>query len=114
MRNDVGVDVKIAVITSAVVVAMLVSTPGIIVSSQIAFGVAGGTGGGPGVGGGGLPTGGNGNPPTKCLKGTDCNPATGQGQANGQGICYGQDAGLGTGNTQVPNVPGIALAIKWE
>jgi hypothetical protein len=27
----------------------------------------------------------------------------GTGPANGQGICYGQGAGLGTGNTQIPN-----------
>jgi hypothetical protein len=40
--------------------------------------------------------GGNGSPPIKNLKGGQTGPA------NGQGICYGQGAGLGTGNTQVP------------
>jgi hypothetical protein len=68
-----------ALITSGVVVAMLVATSGIIVSAEIAFASN---------------VGGNGNPPIKTLKGGSTGPA------NGQGICYGQGAGLGTGNTQ--------------
>jgi len=70
---------NIALVSSAVVVAMLVATSGIIVSAQIASASN---------------VGGNGNPPIKTLKGG------GTGPANGQGICYGQGAGLGTGNTQ--------------
>jgi hypothetical protein len=72
---------NIAFVTSGVVVAMLVATAGIIASIQIASASN---------------VGGNGNPPTKTLKGG------GTGPANGQGICYGQGAGLGTGNTQLP------------
>ena len=71
--------IKIASVTSGVVVAILVATAGIIVSAQIASASN---------------VGGNGNPPIKTLKGG------GTGPANGQGICYGQGAGLGTGNTQ--------------
>jgi hypothetical protein len=71
--------IKIASVTCGVVLAMLVATTGIIVSAQIASASN---------------VGGNGNPPTKTLKGG------GTGPANGQGICYGQGAGLGTGNTQ--------------
>jgi hypothetical protein len=48
--------IPVAVITSAVVAAMLVATPGIIVSYQIAFGIAGGTSPGTSnVGGNGMP-----------------------------------------------------------
>ena len=83
--------IPVVVITSAVVGAMLVATPGIIVSYQIAFGIAGGTS--PGTSN----VGGNGMPAQQPLKGG------GTGQANGQGICYGQGAGVGTGNTQVAN-----------
>jgi hypothetical protein len=78
--------IKIASVTSGVVLAMLVATTGIIVSAQIASASN---------------VGGNGNPPIKTLKGG------GTGPANGQGICYGQGAGLGTGNTQV--APGNGL-----
>jgi hypothetical protein len=73
---------------------MLVATPGIIVSYQIAFGIAGGTS--PGTSN----VGGNGMPAQQPLKGG------GTGPANGQGICYGQGAGLGTGNTQINNQGG--------
>ena len=69
---------------------MLVATPGIIVSSQIAFAAGG-------LGNPNSNVGGNGSPPIKNLKGGQTGPA------NGQGICYGQGAGLGTGNTQLPN-----------
>lgn len=86
----------LAVVTSAVVVAILVATPGIIVSYQIAFGKAGGTS--PGTSN----VGGNGMPQTQPLKGG------GSGPANSQGICYGQGAdtlvpGVASGNTQIPN-----------
>jgi hypothetical protein len=77
---------NIASVTSGVVVVMLVATAGIIASIQIASASN---------------IGGNGNPPIKTLKGG------GTGPANGQGICYGQGAGLGTGNTQLP--PGNGL-----
>ena len=75
---------------------MLVATSGIIVSSQIAFGNAGGTS--PGTSN----VGGNGMPATQPLKGG------GSGPANGQGVCYGQGAdtlvpGQPSGNTQIPN-----------
>jgi hypothetical protein len=91
----------VAAITSAVAVAILVATPGIIVSSQIAFGIAGGTS--PGTSN----VGGNGMPATQPLKGG------GSGPANGQGVCYGQGAdtlvpGQPSGNTQIPNQGSIA------
>ena len=88
--------IPVAVITSAVVVAILVGTPGIIVSYQIAYGNTGGTS--PGTSN----VGGNGMPATQPLKGG------GSGPANGQGVCYGQGAdtlvpGTPSGNTQIPN-----------
>ena len=83
--------IPVAVISSAVVVAMLVATSGIIVSSQNALASN---------------VGGNGNPPTKMLKGG------GTGPANGQGICYGQGAGLGTGNTQLAPGNGVSSPLS--
>ncbi len=93
--------IPVAVIASAVVVAMLVATSGIIVSSQIAFAAAGGTGNpNSNVGGNG-----NGNgPATQPLKNGGVPGVSGP--ANGQGTCYGQGAGVGTGNTQIANAPG--------
>jgi hypothetical protein len=72
--------IPVASVISGVVLAMLVATSGVIVSAQIASASN---------------VGGNGSPPIKNLKGGVTGPA------NGQGICYGQGAGLGTGNTQV-------------
>jgi len=66
-----------ALVISTTILAMLVATT--VVSAQIASASN---------------VGGNGSPPTKMLKGGQTGPA------NGQGICYGQGAGLGTGNTQ--------------
>jgi len=93
--------IPVAAITSAVVVAMLVATPGIIVSSQTAFAAGG-------LGNPNSNVGGNGNPPSKMLKSGGGPVQTGP--ANGQGTCYGQGTNGGTGNTQLPNganaVPG--------
>lgn len=80
----------LAVVTSALVVAILVATPGINVSYQIAFGKAGGTS--PGTSN----VGGNGMPQTQPLKGGGSGPANGQGADT-------LVPGVASGNTQIPN-----------